>query len=110
MGVEGEGIEFRAFRGDRRSSVYREYVIACATFASVLAAAREQGLPLLASLGARGGRRLEPDEADRLAREASALGEELPSPTLAAHLAAIADIARWCSRARGRSWMTIAAS
>jgi hypothetical protein len=104
-----EGIEIRAFRGNRRSSVYREHVIGCAAFAPVLAAAREHGLPMLASLGTRSVR-LEPDGADRLAREASALREEVPSPALAGHLAAIADIARWCSRARGHSWMTIAAS
>jgi hypothetical protein len=110
MGVDVEGVdvEIRAFRGTRRSAVYREHVVAGIVFARMLLAARDRDLPLLSSLDRAGPYRLAPPQARQLAREVDALEDAVRSPAFSRHLEAIGDVARWCARARGRSWMTIA--
>ncbi|HEY4346915.1 MAG TPA: hypothetical protein VGM80_04945 [Gaiellaceae bacterium] len=114
MGVEAKGaehgVEIRAFRGSRRSSVYREHVVSGRAFARVVAAGRERGLPILSAVAEQIPRELDPREARQLAREAEALEDDLRTAALAHHLAAISEVARWCARAPGRSWMTIVAS
>jgi hypothetical protein len=102
-------VAFRAFRGSRRSSVYREHVSAHGAVARIRAAAEGGGLPLLASL-------LPPpepvelhkSEARRLAEEATSIRADATLLELDAELTAIAEVANWCAHARGRAWLRIA--
>ena len=100
-----EIVEFRAFRGDRRASVYRQHAVDRGAFRRVLETASRRRLPLLASLNDR--RELQKDEARRLAAEVSALQAGADLPELDRDLALIAELARWCARTRGRSWLRI---
>src|SRR5262249_2907619 len=100
-------VAFRAFRGTRRSSVYREHVSARAAVDRIREAAARSGLVLLASLPPHAEVELDKTEARRLAEEATSIRPEATSLELDADLTAIAEIANWCARARERSWLPI---
>jgi hypothetical protein len=82
----------RGFRGTLRSSVYREHLVSDAVLTSVVETAEQQGLPLLASLGA--DRELNKAEARQLAGELDALRARQELPELDRDLVAIAEVAR----------------
>jgi hypothetical protein len=105
MGVEGSDVELRAFRGSRRSAVYREVVVPGPVVARVVAEARAHELPLLSAFA--GARRLDRDQARALVAEIESLGGVHHSPELGPRLEQIAEVARWCARARRGSWLTI---
>jgi hypothetical protein len=98
-----EGIIIRAFRGTRRSSVYRECVVSHGVFSSLLAAGRSDGLPSLASLDADGQHKLDKNHARKFAREVAAIDGVSNEP----QLAAIVEVALWCAHATSTSWLTI---
>jgi hypothetical protein len=102
----GEPIEIRAFRGKREASVYRDHVFPVARFVRILEVADRERLTLLASLG-RYGPELGKPEARQLAEEATTLRATGALPELDADLTAIAEVANWCARARGDSWLTV---
>ena len=95
---------FRAFRGTRRSSVYREHVVPVDALADIREAAVAARLPLLAYLDEC---ELDKDDAKELADEATALRAEAALLELDAHLTAIAEVANWCARSREGSWLRI---
>jgi hypothetical protein len=99
------GVAIRAFRGTRRTSVYREHVTPHATFTRIAAVGERQGLAVVSSLRRR--RRLDKRRARRLAEEATAIRSSGELADLDDDLAAITEVARWCARAAGDSWMTI---
>jgi hypothetical protein len=99
-----ETVEFRAFRGTRRSSLYQVHSIDAAAFARIRAAAGTHGLALLRSLEPG---QLDRQEARQLSDELGTLRMSLDLPDLDAELTLLADIARWCSRASGEAWLTI---
>jgi hypothetical protein len=103
-------VEIRAFRGTRRSSVYREHVVAAAAFVLMLELARREGLTLLAALTPRGPHELETDDAQRLAHELTSLQASGVPPDLDDDLTAFAELARWCGRAGEDSWLRISVS
>lgn len=102
-----EVVEFRAFRGDRRTSVYRGHAVDRGAYRRLLETATRQRLPLLASLNSRGQRELQKDEARRLAVEVSSLQADAELPELDRDLTLIAELARWCARTRGQAWLRI---
>jgi hypothetical protein len=107
-GGTGESIEIRAFRGSRRTSVYHEHVVGESAFQRIVEAAATRGLPLLSSLDRFGAHELDKRRARQLAAEVDAvrMGGELLD--LDGELTAIAEVARWCARAPGESWLTVA--
>jgi hypothetical protein len=107
MGAGGEAVEIRAFRGTRRTSVYREHVLPEQAFAQILAVAAARGLPLLSSLDRRGSHELDKAGAGRLAREATEIRLGADLPAFDDDLTAVVEVARWCARGSGRSWLTI---
>jgi hypothetical protein len=98
-------VEFRAFRGTRRSSLYQVHSIDAASFARIRAAAGPHQLALLRSLEPG---QLDKQEARQLADELGALRATLELPDLDADLTTLGDVARWCSRASGEAWLTVA--
>jgi hypothetical protein len=100
-------IRFRAFRGTKRSSVYREHVVSAATLARIRDVAAREGLPLLASVEPGD---LDKSEARQLAEEATSVRAEATLLELDADLTAIAEVANWCAHARRGSWLSIGAS
>jgi hypothetical protein len=88
---------FRAFRGTRRSSIYREFVLTDEAFARIIQAAGRQGLD----------GELDKAEARRLAEGLTELRASAALPDLDDHLTAIVEIARWCGRATGEAWLRI---
>src|SRR5262245_60264710 len=92
-------VELRAFRGTRRSSVYRDHLVAASEFGRVVVAAAEHGLPLLPSLDVYGRHSLDKAEAKRLAEEATELRMSGRLADLDDELTAIAEVARWCAHA-----------
>jgi hypothetical protein len=107
---DGEPVEIRAFRGTRRSSVYREYVLSEGAFARILDAGERMGLPLLASLHQYGPHELDKRKARQLAGEATSIRASAELPDLDDDLTSIAEVARWCARATDDSWLKIARS
>src|SRR5439155_24934777 len=103
----GEAVEIRAFRGNRRSSVYREHVLSEAVFARILQAAEQEGFSLLASLDQYGPHELGKADARRLAAETTRMRATAALPDLDEHLTAIAEVASWCGRATEDSWLRI---
>ena len=100
-------VEIRAFRGSRRSSVYREHVLSEHGLARILAAAQRTGLPLLASLEQDRPHQLDKQEAQQIADEATLIRVSGELPELDDHLTAIAEVAHWCARTPGASWIRI---
>ena len=91
----------RAFRGTRKSSVYREHAVTVAAFTRIAAAKARLGLGEVApgELGKR--------QARQLAEELDAIRASLELPELDSDLTALAEVARWCSRAPGDAWLRI---
>ena len=106
-GRSGEPVEIRAFRGTRRSSVYRGHVVTEVDFRRIASAARRRGLALLPTLESFGPRDLGKREARMLAAETTALRVSGELPELDADLTEIAEVARWCARASGKAWLRI---
>ena len=102
--VPARVVSIRAFRGTRRSSVYRECLVPERVFSDMVAAGEGQALPTRSSLDADGPHQLDKGHARKLAREVAAIGTPLHEP----HLTALIDIARWCAHAKATSWLTIA--
>lgn len=97
-------VRFRAFRGNRRSSIYREHVVDKAAVELIRDAAARERLPLLAYLDEC---ELDKDDARRLADEATSLRAEASLLELDADLIAIAEVGNWCARSREGSWLRI---
>jgi hypothetical protein len=107
MAAASDAVEIRAFRGSRRTSVYHGHVLAQTAFARILEVAAARGLPLLSSLDSPGPHELDKPAADRLAKEATRLRAGADVPELDDDLTAVAEVAHWCARASGRSWLRI---
>ena len=92
-----QSLEVRAFRGTRRSSTYRSYAVTAdraGRLRALTPSLRED-----AEFDKRGARQL----ADELtALRASATALELDDD-----LTALAEVANWCARARGRAWLQV---
>ena len=102
--MQDRGVEVRAFRGTRRSSVYRAHSVGGGEADRIRAAAAALGLALLAALA--------PGDLDK--RDARRLADELTrlraSATLLERdddLTALAEVASWCARANGRAWLRV---
>jgi hypothetical protein len=78
----------KAFRGTRRSSIYREFVLEDEAFDRIVDALGRQGIQ---------------GELEEL----SELRTDAALPELDDHLTAIGELARWCSRATGDAWLRI---
>jgi hypothetical protein len=104
-----ERVEIRAFRGNRRASVYRSHVIGDRDFDRILGIARRRELTLLPSLGPSRTHELGKREARRLAQEATALRMSGELADLDHELTAIAELARWCARTSGQAWVAVGA-
>jgi hypothetical protein len=102
--MQGAGVEVRAFRGTRRSSVYRAHSVGGGEAARIRAAAAALDLPLLASLAPA---ELDKREARRLAAELARLRASATLLELDAELTALAAVANWCARATGRAWLRV---
>jgi hypothetical protein len=102
--MHGEGVELRAFRGTRRSSVYRAHALRAADATRVRGAAAQLGLPLLASLAPG---ELDKREARRLADELTRLRASARLLELDDDLTAMAAVANWCARASGPAWLRL---
>jgi hypothetical protein len=100
-------VELRAFRGSRRSSVYREHVLDASDFARIVESARGRRLGSLAALGPPQAHRLGKREARALADDVDELRAAVELPDLDGDLTAIAEISRWCSRAAAEAWLTV---
>ena len=103
-------VEIRAFRGTRRTSVYREHVLPKGLFGRILAAGAERDLSLLSSLEVDGRHELDKPRARRLAEEATELRMSGGLIELDHDLTVIAELARWCTHASGDARMTIVGS
>ena len=107
-GEHGSPIELRAFRGSRRASVYRAHVVTGEAFERILAVGSQRGLALLSALDPFGPHELEKGGAQQLASEVDSLRRGARLLELDPDLVAIGELARWCARTSGRSWLTIA--
>jgi hypothetical protein len=96
----------RAFRGTRKKSVYRDHVVAVGDLARIAEAGRESGLAVTASL-ASVPCELDKERAETLAGELSELRLGAELLLLDDDLTALAELARFCSRAHGGAWMTL---
>jgi hypothetical protein len=85
-------VAIRAFRGSRRSSVYREHELDAESFARI---------------GAAWPREFDKAGARRLADELTALRASATLLDLDDDLTAIGELARWCARASGDAWLRI---
>ena len=102
-----EHVALRAFRGTRRSSVYREHVLSESAFSEILSAGAARGLALLSLLDADGRHELDKVGAKQLAEEATDLRMSGQLPELDDDLTGIAEVARWCAHASEHTWLTI---
>lgn len=107
MAGTGDVVELRAFRGSRRSSVYRAHVIDASDFARIVESAHGHRLAALAALGAQQAHRLGKQEARTLADDLDELRAAVELPELDGDLTALAEVARWCSRAAAEAWLTV---
>src|SRR6266446_6118469 len=73
MAAAAPAVELRAFRGTRRSSIYRAHVVAVAAFRRIVGAAADEQLSLRGSLNQNVSVELDKDDARRLADEAKRL-------------------------------------
>ena len=101
-------VEFRAFRGTRRSSVYRAHSLSDGALARIVAVAATGNLAELAALGRPGSHELDRRGARRLAEEVNAIRARATLLDLDGELTAIAEVASWCARSRERSWLRVA--
>jgi hypothetical protein len=93
----GHGLEVRAFRGSRRSSTYRVHAVAASRAARLTSLA-----PTL-----RPGAELDKRGARGLAEELATLRKGALALELDDDLTALAEVANWCARARGRAWLQV---
>jgi hypothetical protein len=105
--LQGGAVRVRAFRGRRRASVYREHVVAARIAARIAEVGQARGLLALSSLARSGRRELDKANARRLADEATELRMSGERPDLDHDLTGVAEVARWCARASGSSWLWI---
>ena len=98
-------VEFRAFRGTRRSSVYRSHAVGSGAFTRIVDASADAGLASLQRLAPIA--ELDAAEAHQLATELTHLRSSAVLLDLDADLAAIAAVASWCAHARSGAWMTV---
>jgi hypothetical protein len=82
----------KAFRGTRRSSIYREHVLSETAFDRIAAGWPQE----FDKLGAR-----------RLAEELTALRASAALLDLDDDVTAIAELAHWCGRSTGNAWLRI---
>ena len=101
------GVEFRAFRGSQRSSVYRSYTVSLDLFERVVGVARREGLTGLATLSVEGSAELEPAVARQLAAELTQLRGGAVLLDVDLELVALAEVANWCARGREGAWLRI---
>lgn len=94
-----ERIVARAFRGTRRTSVYRDHAVDAAVLGRIAEASRRAGLAIAPSLTSVP-RELELSELRRAAEVLDLDGD----------VTALAELARFCARARGDSWLTLVAA
>ena len=87
--------------------MFRDVVLRLPTFVYILTAAKEQRLPLLASLGQSGSHELDKARAQDLAEELTRLRSSGELPDLDEDLTSLAELARWCAHAREEAWLTI---
>jgi hypothetical protein len=100
-------LELRAFRGTRRSSTYRSHAVDAGAAERLSAAAAARGLTALATAARGDETELDKRAARRLADEATALRASALVLELDDDLTALAEVANWCARARGRAWLQI---
>jgi hypothetical protein len=100
-------VELRAFRGTRRSSVYRSHTLTRQALERIVEAARAEGLPELGGLDPARQHELGKREARRVAEEASQLRASARLLDLDGDLTATAEVANWCARAAERSWLRV---
>lgn len=110
MGIQAEVVELRAFRGTRRTAVYRNHMLSEHDFTRLVETGATRDLPVLASLERHRGRQLDKAIARRLAAEATDVRMSGELPDLDGDLVAIAEVARWCARATDNSWLEIEAA
>lgn len=99
-------IEIRAFRGSRRSSVYRACVVPAPAAARMRRAADRHGLSGLASVLDPERGELPKETARRAAEDANALRLSGELLDVDEELLEVADLASWCSRARRGAWLS----
>jgi hypothetical protein len=104
-----ERIEARAFRGTRKASVYRGHVLEADDLNRIAEAGRRAGFDLVASL-ATAPIEVGKENARRLAGELSELRVGAELLDLDDDLTALAELARFCARARERAWLTLVAA
>ena len=102
-----EQVEARAFRGTRKKSVYRSHPLGYHELVRIAAAGEQSRLVLVATLGALPCE-IDKEDAERLATELSELRVAGSLLDLDDHLTALAELARFCARARGGAWLTVA--
>jgi hypothetical protein len=102
-----DGVELRAFRGTRRSSTYRAHTLGGDVAARIAGAAALSGLTALATLAEGEERVLDKREARAFADAASSLRTTALVLDADHDLVALAEIANWCARARGRAWLRV---
>ncbi|MGN6799498.1 MAG: hypothetical protein ACTHKS_15260 [Gaiellaceae bacterium] len=101
-----EQVEARAFRGTRKKSVYRSHPLGYHHLVRIAAAGEQSGLALVAALGALPCE-IEKEDAERLAAQLSELRLSGALLDLDDELTARAELARFCTRARGGAWLTV---
>lgn len=99
-------VAIRAFRGTRRTSVYREHVLGEEAFRRIVDAGARSSLAAVASLAA-GRRELRKEAAHRLADELNRLRAGAGLLDVDDDLVAAAEIASWCARSREDAWLRI---
>jgi hypothetical protein len=104
--VTNERVEARAFRGTRKRSVYRSHEVGHRELVRIASAGEQSGLALVATLAALPSE-LDKEAAEQLAGELSEL--RLGGTLLDADddVTQLAELARFCSRARGGAWLTL---
>ena len=101
-----EQVEARAFRGTRKKSVYRSHALGHRALVRIAGAGAQSGLALVATLAALPCE-VEKDNAAQLAAELSELRQGGTLLDLDDDLTAVAELARFCARARGGAWLTL---
>jgi hypothetical protein len=104
---QGHRITVRAFRGRRRTSVYRECSLSDERFERIRAAADELGLLTLVTLPRHGEKRLDKARAHRLATELGLLRADGRLLDLDDDLVVLASVVAWCGHAPSNAWLTV---
>jgi hypothetical protein len=102
-----EEVEFRAFRGGRRSAIYRSHVVPAAAVSRIVREASRERLHLLPQLQTDRSTELEPAAARLLASELSELRARASLLDLDTDIIALAAVANWCARSRAKAWLRI---